>query len=1120
MAIKIEFDQAYNAIEPSFLLAKRNGSLMGYIPATDIHVIVGMQMQEASFCIHKYDNGKKCALWDQIKDFRLVYCPEWDLWFEITVELNENDDTIKDVSAISLGNAELSQIKLFGIEINTEADIARDDYVPTVLFNELNPEASLLNRILGKAPHYKIEHVDASVAGIQRTFTFDSIALTDAFQEIGQEINCLIQINSNTDADGKIARSISVYDLGTEAYCIECKHRGDFKHACPECGSTEIITGYGKDTSIYISAENLADEIKYSVDAGSVKNCFKLEAGDELMTATIINCNPNGSGYIWYISDAMREDMSAELKDRLTLYDEQYAYYQNEHAIDFDDNLVATYNSLVEKYSDYRDDLSPISEPVVGYAKLMNAYFDTIDFRSYLQNEMMPDSALKETTASEQVSLLNSTTLLSPVAVSNIESCSKSTATSAVLAIAKTIVDPRYQVKTNNEEYTGNVWQGSFIIKSYADEDDISETDIIKVSITDDYSRYVEQRIQKSISDGAKDASGISALANLELDKFASTIEKYCLASLNAFADVFQTCNDILIEQGAANAKEWENIDGDGNLYENLYTPYRLRLKALQAEIKVREAEISVIAGIYDADGYLETEGLQTKILAESYRIQNDLNMENFLGAELWREFSAFRREDTYLNTNYISDGLSNKELFSRCLEFIDVAKEEIIKSATRQHSITASLKNLLTMREFAPIVDQFEAGNWLRLNADDSVYRLRLIQYEIHFSDLDSLNVVFSDVIQGVDAASDAQSILKQASSMATSYDAVTRQASQGKEGKDILEGWVADGLALTKMKIIDSAIDQNVTWDNHGILCRQYLPITESYDDKQLKIINRGLYLTDDNWETSKAGIGDFSYYDPKDGKMKDAYGVIAETLVGNLILSENVGIYNTSNSIVLDEHGVLVTTKPTVEDNSSIFTIRKTLADENGVETYDDVFHVTNNGDLYMEGIVYARDGEFTGTIYANNGEFAGKLNAATGTFSGELTAAKGTFNGVFAGTLNAENIMVDDGSGVLITMGEQISNNIDVRNSAVLTNKINMWFDFNDELGLVVQKPGSTWSTVTDNVGYHIKNDNLVEYVGSFARDRLIVQNVQIGAGIIKRTSTGGFAFQCDSNASST
>ena len=1104
MAIKIEFDQSYNAIEPSFLLAKRNGSLIGYMPVSDIHVIGGLQMQEASFCVYKYDNGEKCAIWDSIKDFRLAYCPEWDTWFEIYVTLNEEDDTVKNVSAKSLGDAELSQIILYSIEINTENDIAREDYEPTVFFDESNPKRSLLHRMLEKAPHYKIAHVDASIAEIQRTFTFDSIALTDAFQEVGTEINCLICINSNTDEHGRIARSISAFDLSNEAYCKNCKKRGVFTNTCPECGSNEIITGFGKDTNIFVSVENLAEGIQYSTDTGSVKNCFKLEAGDDLMTAAIVSCNPNGSAYIWHISDEMREDMSDELRQKLYDYDEDYRIYQNEHAVVLDDALVSEYNGLIDKYVQFKDTLSHIPNEIIGYAKLMSTYFDIIDLSSYLRNELMPSIEMDNTSATAEALKLNSTSL-SPVAVSNLDVCSKSTATSAVLAMAKTIIDPRYKIKISEDNYSENIWSGRFKIINYSDDGDFAETDIIYVSINDDYASYVKQRIEKSISNNDETVNGLSDLSKLGIDDFKMEIKKYCLASLRSFADAFQTCSDILIEQGVANAGEWENSEDD--LYSELYLPYREKQKAIESEIKLRESEIAIIDGQYDANGDLVVDGIKTLVDAETYKIQIALNMQNYLGTDLWLEFIAYRREDTYRNSNYISDGLTNQELFSRALEFVRVAQDEIIKSATLQHSITATLKNLLVMREFTPIVEFFEPGNWIRIEIDESVYRLRMISYEIAYNDLDSLSVKFSDVIKGSGSINDAQSILNQAMSMATSYDAVTRQANQGKNTKETLDSWVADGLALTKMKIIDSAIDQNVTWDNHGILCRQYLPITDAYDDKQLKIINRGLYLTDDGWETSKAGIGDFSYYDPETGVMKDAYGVIADTLVGNLILSEEVGIYNESNNISLNNKGVLITTKPIVPGEQSAFTIRKLSTDENGVETYNDVLYATNSGDLYMEGTIYATSGEFSGELNAAKGTFEGELNAAKGSFSGELIAAKGTFEGV----LNAGSIRVDNGSGSLITMGQQISDNNDVKKATKLVADADAWFDFS-EVGFSVRKQGSIWSTLTDNHGFHIVRDDMPEYVASFENDRLKVQNVQVGGGIIKRTSTGGFVFQ--------
>ena len=173
-----------------------------------------------------------------------------------------------------------------------------------------------------KAPHYTVIHVDETIANIQRTFSFDGISIYDAFQDISKEINCLFVLNSNSDENGKIQRTISVYDLNSN--CIDCGYRGEYIDVCPECGGVNIVEGYGEDTTIFITSDKLADNIQLTTDSGSVKNCFKLEAGDDLMTATIRNCNPNGTDYIWYISDSMKDDMSDDLVDKLNNYDILY----------------------------------------------------------------------------------------------------------------------------------------------------------------------------------------------------------------------------------------------------------------------------------------------------------------------------------------------------------------------------------------------------------------------------------------------------------------------------------------------------------------------------------------------------------------------------------------------------------------------------------------------------------------------------------------------------------------------------------------------------------------------------------------------------------------------------
>ena len=391
-------------------------------------------------------------------------------------------------------------------------------------------------------------------------------------------------------------------------------------------------------------------------------------------------------------------------------------------------------------------------------------------------------------------------------------------------------------------------------------------------------------------------------------------------------------------------------------------------------------------------------------------------------------------------------------------------------------------------MKEFQPIVDNFQTGNWIRVRVDDEVFKLRLVSYSIDYDDLDSISVTFSDVKKGQNGMGDSDDIVQRAESLATSYNSVSHQASQGKKSKQQLEDWVTKGLALTKMKIIDNADNQNITWDSHGLLCKEYLPITDDYDDKQLKIINRGLYLTDDNWKTSKAGIGDFTFYNPESGEMEEAYGVIADTLVGNLILSEKVGVYNTQNSITMDEHGLTITTDATSEGaNIMALTVQRKTLDSDNNEVTTPVMYLDGNGNLVLTGSL--------------------RIQAASDT------------------SINTLNDLCD-----INRFGEQISNAVHTESKFIYseidqkykdiideaTNQlesykadIGQYMQFNDD-GLTLGALTSAFKTVIDNRGMYFKEgDTTVAYINN---NQLYIPNAVVENALI----LGKFFFNPHSN----
>lgn len=971
----IEISPDGQPIAPDLVLAYRGGTKQGII-----HNVQSLtnkndlaQAAEITFDVYKKVDNVTCELWNDIRDFRLIYIPHLDTasfnpWYELSVETDEDDATIKHCQGVHLQEAELGQLSLNDIEINTEDDIARDDYTPTIIYDPTNPEGSALDRILkDKASHYTIVHVDSSIANLQRTFSWDGSTIKGAFDDIANEVECLFVYGESVNNDGKIHRTISVYDLND--VCMECGERGTFTNKmCTKCNSANIKFGYGSDSGIFLSHENFAGNISYSSNKDEVKNCFRLVAGDDLMTATIRNINPSGSQYIWYFSDSVRADMSKTLRDKLSTYEKEYASYSSDKKIDIPSTVISDYNTLINKYKLYDSSLMNVKYPIVGYSSLTDLYYSALNFYSLLKTTLAPVSERgTKTTAAQEIKKLTTNTL-SPLGIQNANKASVSTVTLALQNYAKVFVDTSlYRITATNDSYSGNVWKGTITLSSYADENDKATTSIITIYVSDATSDFIKCQLEKAMKKNDVDATGTVALFKKDEAEFKKALSFYSVDNLNILASIVRGCLDILIQQGIA--------DPENDMYESMYYPYYSKSIWIEDELRERESEILKLRGSKS-----NPEGVLDHIEKQRQVIANNLDLHTYLGNSLWTEFCSFRRDDTYKNDNFISDGLSDKELIMQAKEFIKNAEREIVKSATLQHTISCNLSNFLLVKEqdvesspvpivtlagvnivshdqlyfvkgdatFSPLLVNFDVGNWVRIEIDETIYKLRLTSYKIDYDNLDSLNVEFSDVTYGLNSASDIQSILSQAQSMSTSYSMVQHQANKGNNVNKQIMDMVENGLNLTNKKIVNAADNQNMVVDETGLLMREKNEFGDDYSSEQTKIINHGFYYTNDGWKTVQTGLGKYIYFDPESGTYKEDYGIIAHKIVGNIILGNKVGIYNTSGSVKIDENGFTVTSDAN-DTNKDLFTLQR--KNEDG--SYTKYVYVDDDGNIKING-----------------------------------------------------------------------------------------------------------------------------------------------------------------------
>lgn len=712
----IKFNKNNNMIIPfTILLANRNQDILGEIVnASGVNFTGNLNTaDELSFTVNKTLNGYDEVLWDEIYDLRLIYIKELNEYFQIAVSFTDQTYLTKTITATSLCEAELSQTMLYDIEINTELDISRDDYkVAKFWTSSTDPEdvkATILYRVLEKVPAYSVKYVDPSLVDLQRVFTISGKSVYDwLVNDCATEFNCLVKFDS-TD------RTISFYDLYT--YCPVCHTRGIFNDHCTHiitaddikkygrngmlngkqagdmCGN-ENLTYYGNDTTILVSTENLTDEIKFDTDIDAVKNSFRLVAGDDDMTAAVVNINPSGSQYIYNFSPESLNDMPDVLVDAIKEYNTLYDSYKNIHeyyptlkrrTYEYTDytqydgrrkeyetiTYSYNYNDLVKKYKvSYKaareDDLLEIPGTIVGYPALMQYIYQCYDFYSYLESSMMPKLEIGQTSASEEASKLNRTNMGDTVSLSSFSaSTTVETVNSAIINYAKSFVKVGFvdvdieevtyvpgsvEKRSGEEVVTPGVWRGRFVISDYSldekDEDKIayapSKNGYLTFNINKDYETYIIQKIQKKI---AKDVEENEEFTNLlminDTDVFHDNICLYSFNRIKSFKDSLEAVLGIMQEANIALDPKDQKSSIKAELYDKFYKPFLMKFRMCEEEMNLRSNELKIIAR-YSNNSMRS--GTLYDLLSMAEDTHRDLDLKKFLD----------KKSKEYNENNYI----------------------------------------------------------------------------------------------------------------------------------------------------------------------------------------------------------------------------------------------------------------------------------------------------------------------------------------------------------------------------------------------------------------------------------------------------------------------------------
>ena len=285
-SFKFPVDFLNNLEKPIIFIANKHKEILDSVSVYDnLSLTCNLNaFQTASFKIYRDVDGKKQDYFKLFEEEMLIMIPGIS-WYEIHVETNiEPTGITKSITATSL-ECTLCNKRLVDFQVNSD-DFEDDDYVITTFYNPTEPKKSLLNRVLNVSPVWTVGHVDQSLWNIQRTFDeSDTDVYSFLTETVSEAFNCLFTFDT-------FNCTVNAYDLDN----------------------------YGSNTNIFVSMDNLAQNMTETIDENSIFTCYRITGGDDIQIAEV---NPNGTNKI-YNFEYYLPMMPMELQSKVKQYDVKY----------------------------------------------------------------------------------------------------------------------------------------------------------------------------------------------------------------------------------------------------------------------------------------------------------------------------------------------------------------------------------------------------------------------------------------------------------------------------------------------------------------------------------------------------------------------------------------------------------------------------------------------------------------------------------------------------------------------------------------------------------------------------------------------------------------------------
>lgn len=851
--------------------------------------------------------------YDKIEALRLIELENIG-YFEIqTPELSS--DGIKEFKMVTANSLEytLSQKYLRRFYVNTgelksiEVMVATarhggansDTIEPVVLYNPLDPELSLLDIVLHNIPGWTIKNVDDSLRTLSRTFEMDRISVYDfLMNEICEKFNCYItfdtirnEISVHAEAqtqkflgDGKA----KTFYVSPPFAAIDTVTVGGYKtlnytyfpdkQTVTQDGVTttfeagtlilldkeppannaviEVVDGALADweTDVFVTFDNLSQEISISYDADDIKTQLIVKGADELGIEEVNLGMPYIADLSYYCTP---EWMGKELYAAYTSYlkecnAQQKKYQENIDEInEFNDLITNERIRMASRESNITEvvveaDKAPPGKYFIREGFPPNCYYREVTLPKDYKAGQVYYLFKKSGSYLTETKMLNFYTVLQTFFVRYF--------TETEVREKEIYLD---ELRTLQVDFSFNTDAFSALMSS------LNSISTFKA----------QAEVAKQDVESRYDANFIFACINRFLDTIWNELGEYPLnlCYLPAY----------ISEQTNAAEMGWGDVSSDE--YGRYLAAY-LMVRSLERAIANRQRTIA------------EYEEAKNVPQSENIGITNGLDLNTYITSYISKEYpeetdpqkfvirlSAFLREDEYIDDNFLLAGQeSNADLYKIKRELLECGRIELNRLCQPKLQFSMSMANIYALPEFEPIIDQFQLGNVIKVALrNDYLKQSRLLQVNINFDDFSDFSCEFGE-LTNLKTQSDLHAdLLSQAISAGKSVASNKSHWNKGTDKVNEIDLRIQRGLldAVTSIKSMDAT--QSVEIDNYGIHLRKTIDDTgTNYDSEQGWLTNNKILFSNDNFKTVKSVFGKYKIDE------EEYWGLLADACIASYI------------------------------------------------------------------------------------------------------------------------------------------------------------------------------------------------------------------------------------------